>query len=154
MEKVRTKAGRQKAGSKRRTARARTGADARARHARARRRAQAQALSNHLAPLLQGAHAFIAEMAYIPHLVIDEDESRVLAQALAKVIVSSRPQKHLEELAEKFEQHGPWMGLILTLGAIYGPRAFVLWNAIRAKKVKPSIVEMPAPAAPDPVAVN
>lgn len=80
-------------------------------------------------------------MTELPLLSVTEDEAEHVADALAKIVTLQK--KRAKKITAKLEKHGPWLTLVLVLGAIYGPRAFMLWKMAQAEKVgRPRIVTM------------
>jgi hypothetical protein len=63
-------------------------------------------------------------------------------------------KKRSKLAAKRSKKREPWIELFFVIGAIYGPRAFVLWKMFQAQKAEgngPKVVEMPAaqPSAAD-----
>lgn len=109
-------------------------------------------------PLFSGAHKFISEMTELPLLGATDEEIEFIADALANMIVSGKPAK-AKRRCKRVEKESPWMGFILALAAIYGPRVFCLWKLVQAQKNAQgenpkTILEMPSPGAAADVPVN
>jgi len=104
-----------------------------------------------------GAHAFFAGMTGIDLLGVSEEEATYVASSLAKIMASG---KRAQRKAKKVEKHSPWINLVLAIGAIYGPRAYMLWKMFQANKTSNGQGPVIVPdarreqAANDPLAVN
>ena len=84
--------------------------------------------------ILLSTHQMMAAFLSVPELAIDEQEAALIASASAEVA------KHYDIVPDPKTQ--AWINLAMALGAVYGPRAYIIYNKSRQ------------PAQSDPVPFN
>lgn len=99
--------------------------------------------TSNLDSILYSVHTMGAMFLKIPELMINEEESKQLAEAINKVT-------ELYDIPILSDKSMAWMGLAMAAGSIYGPRMVA---AKLSRPGKPKLVPQNKPVAPSPIQV-
>lgn len=81
--------------------------------------------------ILYAMHMGVASLTKTPELMLDQAEATLLAGAITEV------SKHYDMLDKVSDKAVAWVGLIQTVGVIYGPRALVIAGKRKKRSEEP-----------------